>query len=56
MRRRCNDFVERHEVPWELTMAILAVAFVVVGFVSDDAGPQTLPTLQAFDLALTASS
>ena len=34
--------------------AVLAVAFVVVGFASDDAGPSLLPTLEAFDLALTA--
>ena len=54
MWRRFNEFVDRHEVPWELTMAVLAVAFVVVGFASDDAGPSLLPTLEAFDLALTA--
>jgi len=53
MRRRFNEFVDRHEVPWELTMAVLAVAFVVVGFASDDAGASLLPTLEAFDLALT---
>lgn len=28
-------FIERHDVAWELAMAALAVAFVVIGFVSD---------------------
>jgi voltage-gated potassium channel len=31
------SFVDRHDVAWELTMAALAVAYVVVGFLSDDA-------------------
>lgn len=54
MRQRFNQFVERHEVAWELTMAALAVLFVVVGFVSDDATPALVPTVEAIDLGLTA--
>ncbi len=54
MRERFNAFVVRHEVPWELTMAVLAILFVVVGFASDDAGPGLAPSLEAIDLALTA--
>ena len=38
MRQRFNRFVERHEVAWELVMAALAVAYVVVGFASDQPG------------------
>jgi hypothetical protein len=51
VRRRFNDFVARHEVAWELTMAALAVAFVVVGFVSDDAGLTAAPGLAMLDAA-----
>ncbi|MDQ3552874.1 MAG: hypothetical protein M3395_00475 [Chloroflexota bacterium] len=53
MRENFNSFVARHEVSWELTMAVLAVLYVVVGFASDDVGPATAPTLAAFDLTLT---
>lgn len=31
-RERYNDFIRRHEIAWELTMAALAVVFVAVGF------------------------
>lgn len=31
-------FVQRHEIAWELTMAALAVAYVAVGFLSDEPG------------------
>lgn len=31
MRTAFNRFVERYEVPWELTMGLLAVVYVTVG-------------------------
>jgi voltage-gated potassium channel len=36
------DFVERHEIAWELTMAALAVAYVVAGFLSDEPGSSSI--------------
>jgi voltage-gated potassium channel len=53
-RQRYNDFIARHEVAWELTMAALAVVFVAVGFAADDAAPATQGWLLALDVALTA--
>ncbi len=38
MRDRFNAFVERHEIAWELTMAVLAIVYVIVGFQVDDQG------------------
>jgi voltage-gated potassium channel len=52
---RYNAFIERHEIAWELVMAALAVAFVVVGLrleAADDAG-QVDPMLEALDDLLT---
>jgi len=46
MRERFNTFVARHEVPWELTIAVLAVLYVVVGFATDDAPGASSPTWQ----------
>jgi voltage-gated potassium channel len=53
MRERFNAFVDRHEVAWELTMAVLAIAFVITGFAADAASGSTLSLLEAADLALT---
>src|SRR6478752_1119833 len=54
MRDRFNGFVERHEVAWELTMALLAVVYVAVGFALDDPALQPMvPTLEATELAVT---
>src|SRR4051794_5522720 len=54
MRDRFNAFVERHEVAWELTMALLAVIYVAVGFALDDPTLQPIaPTLEAAELVLT---
>lgn len=53
-RRRYNDFIDRHEIAWELTMAALAVIFVAVGFALDDASEATAGPLTALDLGLTA--
>lgn len=36
MRDRYNALVARHETAWELGMAVLAVAFVAVGFANDE--------------------
>jgi voltage-gated potassium channel len=36
LRDRFNDFVERHEVAWEITFAALAIVYVVTGFALDD--------------------
>lgn len=46
------DFVDRHEIAWELSMAALAVAYVVVGFLSDDPGASI--AYGSIDLLLTA--
>jgi voltage-gated potassium channel len=35
LRDRYNAFIERHEVAWELSFAMLALAFVVTGFIED---------------------
>jgi hypothetical protein len=32
-----NAWIDRHEIAWELVMAVLAVAFVIVGVVDDTA-------------------
>lgn len=54
IRQRYNEFVARHEVAWELTMAGLAVLFVLIGFAVDDAPAHLVAPLIALDLALTA--
>jgi voltage-gated potassium channel len=53
-RQRYNEFIERHETAWELSMAVLAVLFVVVGFAADAVPPGGEGALAALDLALTA--
>jgi hypothetical protein len=52
-RERVNDFVERHEVAWELTMAALAIIWVGLGFLIDEVGPGTRTELDAAELLLT---
>lgn len=49
IRDRYNSFVAEHEIAWELGMAMLAVAFVVVGFADET------PEINAAELALTAT-
>lgn len=39
MRDRLNEFIERHNVVWELGMAVLAIAYVVLGFAAEDGPP-----------------
>ncbi len=48
-----NAFIARHEVVWELTMALLAIAFVLVGFAADEATGSMANTLLTLDLVLT---
>lgn len=54
IRERYNRFIARHEVAWELTMAALAVAFVVVGFAGDDATGATGVRLRTAEAVITA--
>jgi voltage-gated potassium channel len=35
LRDRYNAFIKRHEVAWELSFAMLALAFVATGFIED---------------------
>jgi len=54
VRGRFNRFVERHEVAWELGMALLAVVYVAVGFALDDPALQPMAaTLETAELILT---
>jgi voltage-gated potassium channel len=54
MRDRFNAFIDRHDVAWELAMALLAIVYVAVGFALDDPALQPVdPTLEAVELALT---
>jgi voltage-gated potassium channel len=53
IRSSFNRFIERHSVAWELGMAGLAIAFVVIGFASDLAPAEYQATLGAADLILT---
>lgn len=51
-RHSYNAFIARHEIAWEITMAALAVLFVVVGFLGDD--PEASNLYVSIDVALTA--
>jgi voltage-gated potassium channel len=54
MRDRFNAFIARHDMAWELAMALLAIVYVAVGFALDDSAFQSMaPTLEATELALT---
>ncbi len=53
-RDRYLAFVGRHDIAWELGMAALAVAYVVIGFAGDDADPTARPALDAAETVLTA--
>lgn len=48
LRDLYNDFVERHEVAWELTIAAVVVAWIAVGFVGEG-----LPAASAAEFSLT---
>jgi voltage-gated potassium channel len=38
LRDRYLAFIDRHDIAWELGMALLAIVFVAVGFMGDDPG------------------
>jgi voltage-gated potassium channel len=44
-------FIERHDIAWELGMAVLAVLFLAFGFIADD--PAASPAFGAAETALT---
>jgi voltage-gated potassium channel len=45
VRDRYNRFIDRHDVAWELGMAALAIAYVVLGFAAED-GPAWMATAE----------
>ncbi len=51
-RDRFNDFVERHEVAWEIGFAVLAVVYVAVAFAFD--APDAPDYLIVIDRLITA--
>lgn len=53
MRDRYNEFIDRHEIAWELGMALLAVIFVAVGFAVEETPEGLQPLLVSLDLILT---
>lgn len=55
MRDRYNAFIERHDVAWELVMALLAVVYVAVGFALDDpALAASAGSIEIVEVVLTA--
>jgi voltage-gated potassium channel len=53
IRDRYNTFIARHDIAWELTMGFLAIVFVALGFLLDQASAGTRLELEAVELALT---
>ena len=53
LRDRFNAFIERHDIAWELGMGALAIVFVALGFLIDEAGSGTKPELELVELAIT---
>jgi voltage-gated potassium channel len=54
LRDRYTRWFEVHEVAWELTMAALSVAFVVVGLVAESASEAESVGYTAIEIGLTA--
>jgi voltage-gated potassium channel len=52
-RDRFNEFVERHEVAWELSMGLLALIWVALGFLIDEIGSGVRADLELVEVALT---
>jgi voltage-gated potassium channel len=52
-RDRLNVFVERHEVAWELSMGLLALIWVALGFLIDEIGGGVRADLEFVELILT---
>jgi voltage-gated potassium channel len=53
IRDRYNAFIARHEVAWELTFGFIAIVFVALGFLIDEAPAGSRPGLEAFEWFLT---
>jgi voltage-gated potassium channel len=53
IRDRYNNFVERHEIAWELAMGGLALVWVALGFLVDQLGSGVRPELETIELLLT---
>ena len=54
LRDRYLAFIDRHDIAWELGMAALAVAYLIVGFAGDEADAQGRVLIDATETALTA--
>jgi voltage-gated potassium channel len=54
LRDRYNGFIARHDLAWELGMALLAIVFVAEGFLIDDAAPDLRPAFEWAEILLTA--
>jgi voltage-gated potassium channel len=52
-RDQYNGFIARHDIAWELAMGFLAIVFVALGFLLDQASPGTRTELETVELALT---
>src|SRR4051812_22679021 len=53
LRSRYNRFFVDHEVAWELVMAALSIAFVVIGFESEAVAEQDAFRFVVIELGLT---
>lgn len=54
LRRGYNGFIARHEVAWELTMAAMAILYVIIGFAGDTADARTSRVLGPAEGFITA--
>lgn len=56
MRKLIERFFDKHEVSWEVFMIVLAIVFVVIGYLPDymDFSPESLDVLDNLDLGITA--
>jgi voltage-gated potassium channel len=55
VRDQFNAFIDRHDVAWELVMALLAIVYVAVGFALDDPALEAAPALQVLETILTVA-
>lgn len=53
VRDRYNEFIAHHAVAWELAFAALAIVYVAVGFMAEDAGPGTQQVIDFVEASLT---
>lgn len=54
LRDRYNQFVADHAVAWELSFATLAILYVAVEFLAEDAGPTARQAIEVVEAVLTA--